>query len=85
MVEDEFSKSEEQIIEHATIFEVTMVPCVVEDVASVLFAVRDVTHFNQIKTLRELNDNKSKMLYHVSHEVRTPLNCIISMLELVKS
>ncbi|EGR31906.1 phospholipid-translocating p-type flippase family protein, putative [Ichthyophthirius multifiliis] len=64
-------------------FEVTCVPSVIEKKACVLFLIRDVTHFNQIKLLKLINKNKSQMLSQVSHEFRTPLNCIISMIEMV--
>ncbi|KAL4470889.1 hypothetical protein ABPG72_005923 [Tetrahymena utriculariae] len=64
------------------IFEVTCIPCIIESQPSVLFVVKDVTHFNQIKLLKHINKNKSQMLSQVAHEFRTPLNCIISMMEL---
>ena len=37
-----------------------------------------------LETIRNINENQSKRLSFVSHEVRTPLNCIISILETLK-
>lgn len=44
---------------------------------------RDVTHRDYIKILSDYNKEKSKTLSFVSHEFRTPLSCIIVMLETV--
>lgn len=43
-----------------------------------------MSNINRLKTLQEISENKSRMLRDVSHEFRTPLNCIISMLELMQ-
>ncbi|CAD8055734.1 unnamed protein product [Paramecium primaurelia] len=43
--------------------------------------IRDITHKQKIKYLREYDLQKSKMLSYVSHEYRSPLNCIIQMIE----
>ena len=43
--------------------------------------IKDVTHFNQIRVLQSMNQNKSQMLSQVSHEFRTPLNCIILLVQ----
>lgn len=36
-------------------FEIIAIPCIISSKPSVLFIVRDVTHFNQIKFLKLLN------------------------------
>ncbi|CAD8096816.1 unnamed protein product [Paramecium sonneborni] len=43
--------------------------------------LRDVNHKDYIKLLKDYNSQKSKTLSFVSHEFRTPLTCIIQMLE----
>ncbi|CAK87829.1 unnamed protein product (macronuclear) [Paramecium tetraurelia] len=43
--------------------------------------LRDVNHKDYIKVLKDYNSQKSKTLSFVSHEFRTPLTCIIQMLE----
>ncbi|KAM3147351.1 hypothetical protein pb186bvf_000602 [Paramecium bursaria] len=49
----------------------------------VIIISRDVTHRQKIKYLKEYDLQKSKFLSFVSHEYRTPLNSIITMLETV--
>ncbi len=66
------------------ITEATLIPCVFEHRRTVLVLFRDVTHFNEFKMMREINKNQTKMLRNVSHEFRNPINCILSMLELVQ-
>ncbi|KAM3143594.1 hypothetical protein pb186bvf_004356 [Paramecium bursaria] len=48
---------------------------------TVIIVTRDITHRDNIQKLNEINKSKAKTLSFVSHEYRTPLNCIISMLE----
>ncbi|CAD8148081.1 unnamed protein product [Paramecium octaurelia] len=43
--------------------------------------IRDITHKQKIRYLKEYDIQKSKMLSYVSHEYRSPLNCIIQMIE----
>ncbi|CAD8069539.1 unnamed protein product [Paramecium sonneborni] len=43
--------------------------------------IRDITHKQKIRYLKEYDVQKSKMLSYVSHEYRSPLNCIIQMIE----
>ncbi|CAD8084211.1 unnamed protein product [Paramecium primaurelia] len=50
---------------------------------NIIIIFRDVTHRQKIRYLREYDKQKSKMLAFVSHEYRSPLNCIIQMLECV--
>lgn len=42
--------------------------------------MKDVSHFNSIKVLSESNENRSKMLNYVVHEIRSPLNSIMNYL-----
>ena len=42
---------------------------------------RDISHRYYIKELLNYNKEKSKMISYVSHEYRTPLSCIILMIE----
>lgn len=42
--------------------------------------IKDVSHFNAIKVLKESNENRSKMLNYVVHEIRSPLNSIMNYL-----
>jgi signal transduction histidine kinase len=48
---------------------------------TLVLLIRDVTHRNYIKMLKKQNRHKSDTLSFVSHEYRTPLNCIIEMLK----
>ncbi|CAK87326.1 unnamed protein product (macronuclear) [Paramecium tetraurelia] len=50
---------------------------------NIIIICRDITHRQKIRYLREYDKQKSKMLSFVSHEYRSPLNCIIQMLESV--
>ncbi|CAK90490.1 unnamed protein product (macronuclear) [Paramecium tetraurelia] len=50
---------------------------------NIIIICRDVTHRQKIRYLKEYDKQKSKMLSFVSHEYRSPLNCIIQMLEQV--
>ncbi|CAD8177256.1 unnamed protein product [Paramecium octaurelia] len=50
---------------------------------NIIIICRDVTHRQKIRYLKEYDKQKSKMLSFVSHEYRSPLNCIIQMLECV--
>jgi signal transduction histidine kinase len=34
--------------------------------------------------LKDLNTNQTKMLRNVSHEFRNPINCMLSMMELLQ-
>ncbi|CAD8062028.1 unnamed protein product [Paramecium sonneborni] len=43
--------------------------------------ITDITHKQKIRCLKEYDVQKSKMLSYVSHEYRSPLNCIIQMIE----
>lgn len=42
---------------------------------------RDITHRLYIEKLKDHNKQKSKTISFVSHEFRTPLSCIITMLQ----
>lgn len=46
-----------------------------------LIMARDVSHRDYISLIRKYSHQKSNTLNFVSHEFRTPLNCILSMLE----
>ncbi|CAD8080876.1 unnamed protein product [Paramecium primaurelia] len=50
---------------------------------NIIIICRDVTHRQKIRYLKEYDKQKSKMLAFVSHEYRSPLNCIIQMLECI--
>lgn len=65
-------------------FEIIFVPCVIKSEIAVVLVVKDITHFNEIEVLKNVNENKSQMLSQVAHEIRTPLNCVIGMLEISK-
>ncbi|KAL4496169.1 hypothetical protein ABPG72_012906 [Tetrahymena utriculariae] len=66
------------------IFEIQFIPCYLGFTEGVIITIRDVTHFNQIKVLKDINERKQSMLRNVSHELRQPLNCIISMMQLTR-
>ena len=51
------------------------------DCPQVLILARDVSHRDYINILCKNNKAKSNQLNFVSHEFRTPLGCIITMLE----
>lgn len=63
------------------ILEIKLRPYIYEQQIHVLILIEDFTPFNQITVLQQINENKSKMLYQVAHEFRTPLNCIILLVE----
>lgn len=46
-----------------------------------MIVISNVSVRDEIKSLIEQNEAKSNQLSYVSHEFRTPLNCIITMLE----
>ncbi|CAD8151087.1 unnamed protein product [Paramecium pentaurelia] len=49
----------------------------------IIIITRDIIYLNQLKELLQVNQQKSNMLNYVSHEFRTPLNCIINVLQSV--
>lgn len=49
--------------------------------AFVLIFLEDITHEIYLRQLEELNRYKMKMLSSISHELKTPLNCSMGMLE----
>ncbi|CAD8201005.1 unnamed protein product [Paramecium pentaurelia] len=61
--------------------EVKLYNALIIDVPYILMLIRDITHRDYIQQLRDYSKQKSKTLSFVSHEYRTPLNCIIDMLE----
>ncbi|CAD8090641.1 unnamed protein product [Paramecium sonneborni] len=61
--------------------EVKLYNALIIDVPYILMLTRDITHRDYISQLRDYSKQKSKTLSFVSHEYRTPLNCIIDMLE----
>lgn len=60
--------------------EVTFIPCYVNMHKCLVLVVKNVSHFNSIKVLSEANENRSKMLNYVVHEIRSPLNSIVNYL-----
>ncbi|EAR89361.3 ATPase, histidine kinase-, DNA gyrase B (macronuclear) [Tetrahymena thermophila SB210] len=74
----------QESIEDVQIFEIQFIPCYLGFTEGVIVTIRDVTHFNQIKVLKDINERKQIMLRNVSHELRQPLNCIISMMQLTR-
>ncbi|CAD8070768.1 unnamed protein product [Paramecium sonneborni] len=61
--------------------EVKLYNALIIDNPYILMLIRDITHRDYIQHLRDYSKQKSKTLSFVSHEYRTPLNCIIDMLE----
>jgi K+-sensing histidine kinase KdpD len=49
--------------------------------AVVVVFFEDITHEAYLQRLEELNLYKMKMLSSISHELKTPLNCSMGMLE----
>ncbi|EGR29697.1 phospholipid-translocating p-type flippase family protein, putative [Ichthyophthirius multifiliis] len=64
--------------------EITCVPTIIDNQSSVLFVIKDISNIKKLNYLQILNENKSKMLSQVAHEFRTPLNCIISLIEIAE-
>ncbi|CAD8100407.1 unnamed protein product [Paramecium primaurelia] len=62
--------------------EVKLYNALINEIPYILILTRDITHRDYIQALQEYSKQKSKTLSFVSHEYRTPLNCIIEMLEL---
>lgn len=54
-----------------------------QSTAMVLVFLDDITKEVYAQRLEELNNYKMKMLSSVSHELKTPLNCSMGMLEQV--
>ncbi len=55
-------------------------PIKIENKSYLMVVSRDITHRLYIEKLKSHNKQKSKTISFVSHEFRTPLNCIITML-----
>ncbi|KAL4475000.1 hypothetical protein ABPG74_001696 [Tetrahymena malaccensis] len=66
--------------EEKKIIEITFIPCYVNKQKCLVLVVKDVSHFNSIKVLKEMNENRSKMLNYVVHEIRSPLSSIMNYL-----
>jgi signal transduction histidine kinase len=47
----------------------------------VILLCRNVGYKEQVQYLKDQSESKSKTISFVSHEFRTPLNCIITMLQ----
>lgn len=47
----------------------------------ILIFFEDITQEVYIKRLEEINNYKVKMLSSISHELKTPLNCSMGMLD----
>ncbi|CAD8051811.1 unnamed protein product [Paramecium primaurelia] len=69
------SQSEKQV---EKLLELTLIK---RNVNLYFMLIRDITHKQKIRYLKEYDMQKSKMLSYVSHEYRSPLNCIIQMIE----
>ncbi len=54
------------------------------DRAVLLYTVKDVTEKQKVENLRISNIIKSRILRSLSHELRTPINCILNSLEYCK-
>ena len=66
------------------LFEVNMIPHIYNGEESVLMIFQEADHLLQMDTLLRRSNHKSQILRDASHEFRTPLNCIISMLQLIQ-
>ncbi|CAK58137.1 unnamed protein product (macronuclear) [Paramecium tetraurelia] len=60
--------------------EIKLYSTFMNDCPYILIVARDITHRDYIRSLKNYCNQKSKMLTFVSHEFRTPLNCIIDQL-----
>lgn len=58
-----------------------MIKCVWSNKDSFLIVLQDVTEIEQNKKLKEIDQYKDRLLGSVTHDLRTPLNCIITLLE----
>lgn len=67
----------------SALFQLRFIPFYRLQKCFVLVVLKDVSMFNYCQVLRSVNTNKSKMLSHVAHEFRTPLNCIIMLVRKV--
>jgi len=71
---------------HGTkILEVTLNPFIYQNQECMCICVRDVSYEMKSEELNEILDYKDKVLRFVSHEFRTPLNCILPILESIKN
>lgn len=52
-----------------------------DSTAVIVMFFEDITHEAYLQRLEELNLYKMKMLSSISHELKTPLNCSMGMLE----
>ncbi len=55
-----------------------------EGQAAQMISVRDVTQLTKVDHLRIANSIKTRILRSLSHELRTPINCILNSLEYCK-
>jgi len=53
-------------------------------IAGILINIQDVTQQIRLQEALEINEQKDKLLSFVAHEFRTPLNCTLSLLEVLK-
>ena len=66
-------------------FEIKLTPLIFCGNPSVMVAVRDVTQAEYVKRLEKMDKERIKLLASISHEFRTPLNGIMSMIDAVNS
>ena len=64
--------------------EIKFCPTWIDHRPFVFILVKDITESDVLGKLKNSNDQQAKMLSSVAHEFRTPLNGIISMLNLLK-
>ena len=64
--------------------EVILSPMLLEGDMFLILQVRDITERDIAKRLKELNEQKDSSLAAITHEFRSPLNGILSMLDALK-
>lgn len=78
-VEKEEIEGEEEI---SQLYEIIVAPCIHNHTPSCFLMVKDISYLAENKRVREFSENQNSMTQNVSHELRNPINCIISMLNI---
>ena len=64
--------------------EIKLTPTLLNGMPLILVLVKDMTERDLINRLKETNNYKNTIMASVSHELKTPLNCILAMQEMLR-
>ena len=60
---------------------VTLVVCLWEEKLSLLIVLEDISQAEEIQRMQELNEYKNQLFSTVTHNLKTPINSILPILE----